>query len=62
MFTDGVPNHTDPKLAKYKMELQKQALAEFGDTGKSSSKQTEDAPPLPTKEETKSEDPFFSSL
>lgn len=63
MFTDGVPNHTNPLLSKYKMQLQKSALAEIGDdTGSSHTPVSTVSAPEPVIEETKAEDPFFAAL
>lgn len=64
MYTEGVPNHTNPMLAKYKTQLQKSALAEIGEgtatTGASTA--TEDVVMESNKEEEKVVDPFFASL
>lgn len=63
MYTDGVPNHTNPTLSKYKMQLSKQVLAELGDSVSTSKEK-----PVSTfvsesaHEEEKVEDDFLSSL
>jgi ADP-ribosylation factor GTPase-activating protein 2/3 len=64
MFSDGIPNHENPALAKYKMQLQKAALAELGVSSAAPSATSAAPAPVPvaTMEETKVEDPFFSSL
>ena len=62
MFTDGVPNHTNPVLAKYKVQLQKTALSQLEGTSSAKAKPVISAIPEPVKEEPKVEDPFFSSL
>lgn len=58
MLGDGRPNHENPALSKYKMALQKQALAALGEEKPSVSAPVTPQESVVTKEEEKKDDPF----
>ena len=64
MFMEGTPHHENPALSKYKMSLQKKALAELEAQGVQSkdTPEKEKTETTPQEEDKKEEDNFFESL